>query len=113
MKLTENNIIRKINGEETQETQETQETYIQELINIQKTIQSMPKINQIEVLRIFKSNENITLNQNKYGIFVNLTEIDKSIVNKLKDYIKYTNTQEKNLIEIENQKELFKNKYFD
>lgn len=88
-------------------------TYINELINIQKTIQSMSKYNQIEILRILKSDENIILNENKYGIFVNLTEIDKTTINKLKDFTKYINTQEMNLIQIENQKNAYKNTFFD
>jgi hypothetical protein len=85
---------------------------IQELINIQKNIQSMSKHNQIEILKIFQSNKNIILNENKYGVFVNLTEIDEETINKLKEFIEYIDTQEKNFIQIENTKNVYKNKFF-
>lgn len=86
--------------------------HIQDLMNIQKTIQSMSKYNHIEVLKILKMHENITLNENNYGIFINLTELDYEVIEKLKKYITYINKQENILSQVENQKEFFKNTYF-
>ena len=92
---------------------------ISELEYIRETIQTMNKFNQIEVLRIFskfnKLNENenkIILNENKYGIHINLSDIPKEILDDLILYIKYVNTQELSLCNIEKQKESFKNIYF-
>ena len=90
---------------------------ISELEYIRETIQNMNKFNQIEVLRIFskynKSNEDtIILNENKYGIHINLSDIPKEILDNLILYIKYVNTQELSLCNIEKQKESFKNIYF-
>jgi aspartyl aminopeptidase len=72
----------------------------------------MPKFNQVEVLRILSKDETVTLNENKYGTFINLTELPLEIIDNLKTYIKYVNTQELNLNELEKQKEEFKNIYF-
>jgi hypothetical protein len=72
----------------------------------------MSKFNQIEVLRILSKRKNVTLNENKYGIHINLSEVDKSIIEELKVYINYVNAQELNLNEMELQKEEFKNIYF-
>jgi hypothetical protein len=85
---------------------------IQELVNIQKNIQLMSKHNQIEILKIFQSNKNIILNENKYGVFVNLTDINQETIDKLKEFIEYIDTQEKNFIQIENTKNVYKNKFF-
>jgi hypothetical protein len=79
---------------------------------IRDKIESMQKINQVEVLRIFSKNKNVILNENKYGIHINLTDLDKEIINELEYYINYVNTQEMNLNELEKQKEDFKNIYF-
>ena len=83
-----------------------------ELNLIREKIESMPKFNQVEVLRILSKDETVTLNENKYGTFINLTELPLEIIDNLKTYIKYVNTQELNLNELEKQKEEFKNIYF-
>ena len=74
-------------------------------------IEKMNKFNQIEVLRILKDN-NATLNENNYGIFVNLTNLNDSILDKLSNYIEYVEDQELNLNNIEKQKEDYINTYF-
>ena len=84
----------------------------EELNFIRDKIEQMTKFNQVEVLRIFKKYDSVTLNENKYGIHINLTDLDSSIIEELKTYIQYVNAQETNLHQIEKQKEDFKNTYF-
>jgi hypothetical protein len=92
---------------------EVEEFDTEELIFLRDTIEHMSKFNQVEILRILKQHdESVTLNENKYGIHVNLSELNKEIITDLKAYIKYVNAQEDNLNEIEKQKESFKNIYF-
>jgi hypothetical protein len=79
--------------------------------NIRKTIECMNKFNQIEVLRILK-NSNVTLNENNYGVFINLTNLDYYALKKLDNYIEYVKVQENNLNNIEKQKENYINTYF-
>jgi hypothetical protein len=86
---------------------------IAELNNIRDKIESMSKFNQVEVLRIFSKHPDIvTLNENKYGVHINLSELKKNVLDDLMAYINYVNTQEFNLNEFEKQKESFKNIYF-
>jgi hypothetical protein len=75
-------------------------------------IEKMSKYNQVEVLRILSQNKNVVLNENKYGIHVNLTDLDEEIIEQLVTYVNYINVQEMSLKEDEKQKEDFKNKYF-
>jgi hypothetical protein len=91
---------------------EVEEVSIADLNIVREKIESMPKFNQIEVLRILSRRKNVTLNENKYGIHINLTEVDKAIIDELNVYINYVNAQELNLNEMELQKEEFKNIYF-
>ena len=79
---------------------------------IRNSIENMNKFNQIEVLRILNKDPKITLNENKYGVHINLTEIKEEIINELDCYVNYVNTQEKNLNTIEKQKEDYRNTYF-
>jgi len=85
----------------------------EDLISLRDTIEHMSKFNQVEILRILKQHdESVTLNENKYGVHINLSELKKEIIADLKTYIKYVNAQEDNLNEVEKQKESFKNIYF-
>jgi hypothetical protein len=82
-----------------------------EIINIRDVIENMNKFNQVEILRILYNNK-INLNENKYGVHINLSELPADILNKINVYIKYVNTQELTLNKIEKQKEEYKNTYF-
>ena len=85
---------------------------IDELIFMRDKIENMSKYNQINILRIFKKHNDIMLNENNYGIHINLSELKKSVINEILEYIKYVYEQENTLLSIEQQKEDFKNVYF-
>jgi|UniRef100_A0A6C0EPF7 hypothetical protein len=85
---------------------------INELNYIRETIENMNKFNQIEVLRILNNHKEVTLNENKYGIHINLSDLKKNIIDELIIYINYVNTQEDTLNNVEQQKENYKNVYF-
>ena len=83
-----------------------------ELNFIRETIEKMNKFNQIEILRILQKCKEVTLCENKYGVHVNLSEVKNEIIEEMKMYINYVNTQEMTLYQIEEEKEKFKNTYF-
>lgn len=85
---------------------------VSELNYIRETIENMNKFNQIEVLRILNRHNDVTLNENKYGVHINLTELSKEILDELLIYIKYVTTQEITLNSIEKQKDDYRNTYF-
>ena len=82
------------------------------MLFIRDKIESLNKINHVEVLRILNKDKKIILNENKYGVHINLTELDDNIIKELLEYIKYIETQESSLIYDEQQKETIKNIYF-
>jgi len=79
---------------------------------IRDKIENMTKFNQVEILRILNKYKEITLNENKYGVHINLTDLSNNVIDELVVYINYVDKQEINLNEIETQKETYKNKYF-
>ena len=93
-------------------TNEINNYSVSELNYIRETIENMNKFNQVEILRILNSRDNVTLNENKYGIHINLSDLDKDIIDELSVYINYVITQEKTLNLVEKQKEDYKNTYF-
>jgi hypothetical protein len=82
------------------------------LSGIKDKIERMPKNNQIEVLKILKKYQNIKLNENKSGIFVNLSFLSKEILGEIDKYVNYVNDQENVINTIETQKQEFKNAFF-
>ena len=85
---------------------------VSELNYVRETIENMNKFNQIEILRLMNKHSEITLNENKYGVHINLSDLKNEIIEELINYIKYVNTQENTLHQDEIQKESIKNIYF-
>jgi hypothetical protein len=79
---------------------------------IRETIENMSKFNQIEILRIITRHRDVIINENKYGIHINLSDIKNDILDELLAYTNYVSTQEIELNNIERQKESYKNTYF-
>ena len=85
---------------------------VNKLNEVRSSIEKMNKFNQIEVLRILKKLSTTVLNENNYGIHINLTELPSEVINDLILYISYVNTQESTLHEFEKEKEACKSVYF-
>ena len=81
------------------------EADVLQLNRIRETIETMSKFNQVEVLRILTQHKDVIVNENKYGIHINLSDLRPQIIDELLVYIQYVNTQE---IELNNMRTLFK-----
>jgi hypothetical protein len=80
--------------------------------SIRESIENMSKFNQIEILRILIKHTEVIINENKYGIHINLSDIKFNILDELLIYVNYVTKQETELNNIEKQKESYKNIYF-
>ena len=85
---------------------------ISELEYIRQLIENMDKYNQVEILKIIYESNQKCINENKYGIHINMTELSNQIIGKLNEYIKYVNIQEHEINNIEKKKENYINTYF-
>jgi uncharacterized protein with gpF-like domain len=81
------------------------------LDNIKKNIEKMTKIHQVKVLNIL-SKHACKLNENKSGVYVNMSFLPNDVVDELNDYIQYVSEQEESFNTAEYQKEEFKNSFF-
>lgn len=84
----------------------------EELESMKRQIEKMDKTHHIEILKILKQNNSITLNENKSGVYVNLSLLPSNIMEQLKKYVNYTNTQEATINTLEVQKNNFRNTFF-
>jgi NTP pyrophosphatase (non-canonical NTP hydrolase) len=98
--------------EVTMSTNDINNFSVSELNYIREAIENMNKFNQIEVLRLINKHKDVTINENKYGIHINLSELKKELLDELNVYINYVNTQEVALHQVEKEKEVYKNTYF-
>ena len=87
---------------------------LDELEEMRFKIENMPTFHQVEILRLLtKHRDNIVLNENSNGVFVNLTDLSLNILNELTNYIEYYNHQEKNINYFEDKQEEYKSTYFE
>jgi len=82
------------------------------LQNIKETIENMNKSYQIEVLKLLTKEESINISENNNGTFINLTNMDSSVIKKLQVYIDYVNKQQNQLLFVEEEKANIKNEFF-
>jgi len=81
------------------------------LEKLKKSIEAMDKINQIEVLRLLHKN-NVFLNENKNGVYVNLTELNDVVLDNIFKFVEYIDTQENKLNKEEYEKQEYINTFF-
>ena len=86
---------------------------VDKLEKIKLQIEKMNIAQQVEVLKILNGDDKVILNENKSGIYVNLSFLPEEVVDKIDNYVKYVQDQEKSLNVIEDKKENVKIEYFE
>ena len=90
---------------------EAQETEIKGLIKLKDKIEKMSVLQHVELFRIIKSND-VDFNENKNGIFINLSSTDCEVVKKLQEYTEYIEEQQHIINEQEKTKTEYIKEYF-
>jgi len=83
------------------------------LETLKNTIESFTKYHQIGVLSILKKCDNVAINENNNGTFINLTELNQEAINILEKYITYVLEQKNHLEVVEKEKERIEKTYFN
>lgn len=84
-----------------------------ELEQLKTRVEKLEKDQQIEILRILNEDQKVKLNENKSGVYVNLSFLPENTMIKIKDYLNYISEQEKILRMTENKKENYAKTYFE
>ena len=63
------------------------------LEKIKNKIENMTNFQHIEILKIIKKNRSIKINENKNGVYINMSYLPKKTINELETYIKYIDDQ--------------------
>ena len=88
-------------------------TKINKIKSVKTKIELMSKNHQVEVLRLLKNIKEVSVNENKNGSFINLTELSDDTIEILENYIQYVEKQENQLKDAENEKERIQNVFFN
>ena len=106
--LTYNNL------EISQEEISQEEIYLksERLNRLKNKIELMEKSNHIEALHIIYQDKSIKLSENNNGTFINLTDIDETMLDKIEDFIQYIELQKHQIDDIEKKKASIENIYF-
>ena len=81
---------------------------VNKLERLKEKIEALSKFQQVEILRILSKNM-CKLNENKSGIFVNMTFLENNVIEEIEKYMSYVEDQTNTFQTIEYQKEEFKN----
>jgi hypothetical protein len=88
-------------------------TDVMPLKNLKAHIENMEKTHQIEILKILRDDNKVILNENKSGVFVNLTYCPENTIETIKKYIDYTKDQDDLLKTVEQEKNIVKSEFFN
>lgn len=75
-----------------------------ELQIIKTKIESMTKEQHIEILNIIKTSSSVSINENKSGVFINLSYLEPEVLDSIKKYMDYVSDQESILVPFEKMK---------
>ena len=68
-----------------------------ELELIKSSIDKMNQIQHMEILKLLKNNKTVKLNENRNGVYINLSFLPDETVEELKKYVTYIEEQEESL----------------
>ena len=85
---------------------------IEQLNVLKENIEHLEKIRQIEILKIIHKNQSSIVNENKNGIYINMSSLSNETLEELKNYMKYIYSQEEDLSINENIMETFLKTFF-
>lgn len=86
-----------------------------ELENIKTKVEKLNKEHQLEILKILRNQgeERVKINENKSGVYINLSFLPNDTIEKIRLYLNYVQDQEKMLCLAETQKEDYVKAYFE
>jgi hypothetical protein len=85
---------------------------ISELETIKTRIEQMNKTQHIEILKMLQENSGVKLNENKSGVYINLSFLPATAIQSIREYLEYIHDQETSLGDLEAQKTDYKKTFF-
>ena len=85
---------------------------VQFLESLKKDIEQLNESDHLKILKILLEN-NVSVSENNNGCFINLSDVEDDVIEKLSNFLKFLGEQIDNLSIIEDKKKTMKSKYFN
>lgn len=97
--------------EEVEEQEQENINYFEFLKSLAIKIERLPHHYHLGILQIIMKDEEECINENKNGIYVNMSELTRQTIATIKKYLDYIHFQEQNLNKIEAEQEIVKSNF--
>jgi hypothetical protein len=81
------------------------------IIHLRDRVEALPKVYHKEVARIL-INDNVSYDENKNGMFVNLSTVSQDVLEKVARYISYVDLQQETISSGETERRDLKTQFF-
>ena len=81
------------------------------IVHLRDRIEALPKLHHKDVARILLEN-NLTFDENKNGLFINLSTVSQEVLEKIAHFISYVDLQQKTIDTGETERKDIKVQYF-
>ena len=82
------------------------------IVDLKDKLEKMNKAQQIELARMLINEYRVTYDENQNGIFINMSELPPSILEKIRSFLKYIVLQEENISNVEREMNGLKDTFF-
>lgn len=82
------------------------------IVDLKDKLEKMNKPQQIELARMLIHEYRVTYDENQNGIFINMSELPPSILEKIRSFLKYIELQEENITNVEREMNGLKDTFF-
>jgi len=82
------------------------------IVDLKDKLEKMNKSQQIELARMLIQEYRVTYDENQNGIFINMSELPPSILEKIRSFLKYIELQEENITNVEREMNGLKDTFF-
>jgi len=80
--------------------------------SIKEKIELLTKQHQIELLRILSALPSISISENNNGVFINLTQQNDVVFEKIESFLEYVNLQQNSLTILEQRQDDIESEFF-
>lgn len=82
------------------------------MVDLKDRIERMTKIQHIELARMLIHTHKVTYDENKNGIFINMTELSDVALDHIKKFLQYIELQEESISHVEREMNGLKDTFF-
>lgn len=85
---------------------------LEDLKKMKRNIEDLSKESQIGLLKLLYGREDVVINENQNGSFINLSAIKGGSLDMVRDYLSYISEQKNSIAELDEKRKMLEARYF-